>query len=69
MLAPVKHDLGNGHTASLVHVLWGFCFGLVYVVYMSLSIPIFPSASETVPCLSVGFFTGLLTIMHTCPDI
>lgn len=28
MLALVKHDLGNGHTASLVHVLWGFGFVL-----------------------------------------
>lgn len=68
MLALVKHDLGNGHTASLVHVLWGFCF--VYIVYMCLSFSSFSSsASESVPCLSIRSFTGLLTIMHTYPAV
>lgn len=48
----------------------GFCFVLFYIVYMCLSLSSFPSsAAESVPCLSIGSFMGLLTIMHTCPAI
>lgn len=79
MLALVKDDLGNGHTASTSYVLWaffglicfGFClFGFFYIVYICLSLSSFPSsASGSVPCLSIGPFMGLLAIMHTCPAI